>query len=485
VLHIAIYHLSIKIISRGKGKSAVAASAYRSAEKITNEYDGMIHDYTKKGGVTHTEILLPDHAPKEYFDRSTLWDAVEKIEKNKNSQLARELEIALPIELSAEQNLSLVREYVNQNFISVGMCADICIHDKKDGNPHAHIMLTMRPIEQDGTWGAKSKKEYMLDENGEKIILKSGAYKSRKIDTTDWNDQTKAEEWRKAWADIVNNFLEENNHSEKIDHRSYERQGIEKIPTVHLGVAASQMEQRGIITERGNTNRKINSMNKELKQLRARISKLQKWSDELEKEISSQKSNPIQSENLLFVFSDLLSSENKSHRKTIIDLKTAATTFAFLQENNISNLPELHEKINNMRGDFDDVRKKLKSVERRLETLDKHILQSGNYKKYRAIYKEYQAQKPKQQDTFYENHRAELTLYNAAEKYLKANLNGHKEIPLPNWKAEHKKLTTEKDKLYEEFYHQKENVRKVEGIQKSVNNALRDITHVQKIGSER
>ena len=487
MLHIAIYHLSIKIISRGKGKSAVAAAAYRSGEKITNAYDGMIHDYSKKGGVTHTEILLPDYAPKEYFDRSILWNSVEKIEKNKNSQLAREIEIALPAELSSEQNLSLVREYVNQNFVSVGMCADICIHNKNDGNPHAHIMLTMRPIEQDGTWGAKSKKEYMLDENGEKIILKSGEYKSRKIDTTDWNDQTKAEEWRKAWADIVNNFLEENNHVEKIDHRSYERQGIEKIPTIHLGVAASQMEQRGIITERRNTNRKINSMNKELKQLRARISKLQKWADEMENEINAQKSNsnPIQSENLLFVFSDLLSSENKSHRKTIIDLKSAATTFAFLQENNISNLPELHEKINNIRGDFDDVRKKLKSVERRLETLDEHILQSGNYKKYRAVYKKYKEQKPKQQDAFYENHRAELTLCNAAEKYLKAHLNGHKEIPLPNWKAEHKKLTAEKGSLYKEFYHQKENVRKVEVIQKSVYNVFRKINQVQEVRSER
>ena len=191
---IAIYHCSIKIVSRGKGKSAVAAAAYRSVEKITNEYDGMIHDYTKKGGIAHTEILLPDHAPREYFNRATLWNAVEKIEKAKNSQLARELELALPVELSAEQNLSLVREYANRNFVAVGMCADICIHDKKDGNPHAHIMLTMRPIEQDGTWGAKSKKEYMLDENGEKITLKSGAFKSRKIDTTDWNDQTNAEQ---------------------------------------------------------------------------------------------------------------------------------------------------------------------------------------------------------------------------------------------------------------------------------------------------
>ena len=155
--------MSIKIVSRGKGKSAVAAAAYRSGEKITNEYDGMIHDYTKKGGIAHAEILLPDHAPREYFDRATLWNAVEKIEKAKNSQLARELELALPVELSAEQNLSLVHEYVNRNFVDKGMCTDVCIHDKKDENPHVHIMLTMRPIEQDGTWGAKSKKEYILD----------------------------------------------------------------------------------------------------------------------------------------------------------------------------------------------------------------------------------------------------------------------------------------------------------------------------------
>ena len=130
--------MSIKICSRGKGKSAVAAAAYRSGEKITNEYDGMIHDYTKKGGIAHTEILLPDHAPKEYFDRGTLWNAVEKIEKAKNSQLAREIEISIPIELTKEQNISLVREYVNRNFVDKGMCVVVCIHDKKDGNPHAH-----------------------------------------------------------------------------------------------------------------------------------------------------------------------------------------------------------------------------------------------------------------------------------------------------------------------------------------------------------
>jgi ATP-dependent exoDNAse (exonuclease V) alpha subunit len=137
---LAIYHLSIKIITRGEGKSAVAAAAYRAAAQITNEYDGLIHDYTKKSGVVHTEILLPDHAPAEYADRAVLWNAVEKIEKQCNSQLAREIEIALPVELTAEQNISLVRRFVNEQFVTAGMCADICVHDKNEGNPHAHIM---------------------------------------------------------------------------------------------------------------------------------------------------------------------------------------------------------------------------------------------------------------------------------------------------------------------------------------------------------
>ena len=190
--NIAIYHLSIKVISRGKGKSAVAAAAYRAGEKILCEYDGRLNDYTRKKGIVHTEIMLPDHAPREYTDRAVLWNAVEQTEKNKNSQLAREVEIALPVELTLSQNKSLVCEYVKRNFVEHGMCADICIHDTGAGNPHAHIMLTMRPIEQSGEWGAKSKKEYILDERGERITLASGEYKSRKIPAVDWNEQTKA-----------------------------------------------------------------------------------------------------------------------------------------------------------------------------------------------------------------------------------------------------------------------------------------------------
>jgi len=180
-----------------------------------------------EGGVIHTEILLPDHAPAEYQDRAVLWNAVEQIEKAKNSQFAREIEIAIPKELTREQSISLVREYVKEHFVNHGMCADIAIHDEDKGNPHAHILLTMRPIEQDGIWGSKQKKEYILNAQGEKQYdKKTKSYKCKSIPSTDWNEQTKAEEWREAWTSAANAELEKHGHAERIDHRSYERQGI-------------------------------------------------------------------------------------------------------------------------------------------------------------------------------------------------------------------------------------------------------------------
>ena len=205
---IAIYHCSIKIVSRGKGKSAVAAAAYRSGEKLTNEWDGLTHDYTKKGGVVHSEILLPAHAPPAFSDRSTLWNSVELSEKSNNAQLAREVEIALPVELSGEEQTRLVREYCSSQFVSKGMIADFNLHDTGGGNPHAHILLTMRPLDEKSAWLPKSKKEYVLDENGERIRLPSGRYKTRKVDLVDWNNRENAEVWRRAWADLANEYLE-------------------------------------------------------------------------------------------------------------------------------------------------------------------------------------------------------------------------------------------------------------------------------------
>ena len=451
----AIYHCSIKIISRGKGRSAVAAAAYRAGEKITSEYDGTIHDYTRKGGVVHTEILLPDHAPAGFTDRAVLWNAVEKIEKARNAQLAREIELALPVELTREQNISLVREYVNRHFVAAGMCADICIHDKNGGNPHAHIMLTMRPFEQDGEWGAKQKKEYILDREGNKIYdPKKRQYKCKSIPATDWNEQTKAEEWRAAWADCVNSALERGNHTERIDHRSYARQGIDQIPNVHLGVAAFQMEKLGIRTERGDLNREIEVTNQKLRQLKARIGKLRDWL----KEEAASTEPPTLADYIQVILRRKAQAGKSDVSQSLYNLKDAANMLNFLTANNIMDMAGLDEKFSSMIGEQMDIRDKLKPIERRLATLKKHIEQVDIYMKYKG--------KKALTDT-------EQILYTAAHSYLKDVMNGKTTLPTKAWKAEYAKLTAERKTLNQRYLALKDEVKEAEQIRKSVYSILR------------
>lgn len=267
----AIYHCSVKIIGRSKGKSVIAAAAYRAGEKLYDRETGLTHDFIRKSGVVHREILLPDHAPEEYLDRQILWESVTKVEKKSNAQYAREVEVALPVEFSRELQLAVIREYVRTNFISEGMCADFAIHDKSNGNPHAHILLTTRPIKADGSWGAKEKKEYARDEDGNHIPLinkKTGKQKLGKrneklwkritVQANDWNDRGNVEKWRKSWADICNRYL---SMEQQIDHRSYERQGLPFEPTIHEGFRARQMEQRGEVSDRCEYNRIIKQLN--------------------------------------------------------------------------------------------------------------------------------------------------------------------------------------------------------------------------------
>ncbi|MCL2502895.1 MAG: MobA/MobL family protein [Bacteroidales bacterium] len=494
----AIYHLSIKIISRGNGKSAVAAAAYRAGEKIKNEYDGIEHDYTKKGGIVHTEILLPNNAPSEYADRAVLWNAVEKVEKARNSQLAREIEIALPVELSKEENIILVRDYVKQHFVEQGMCADIAIHDTGTGNPHAHILLTMRPFEKSclidpqdgrnvqksGEWGAKSKKEYILDNNGEKIRLKSGEYKSRKVPAVDWSEQTKAEEWRAAWADTANRYLEKLNRAERIDHRSYERQGIEQIPTIHLGAAASQMERKGISTNRGDINREIEVSNQKLRQLKARLVKLQGW---LKEEMAN-----TEPPTLADVISNIL-----ERWSGIGSLKAAANMLNFLTRNNIMDMAGLDNYFKSMIGKQFDIRDELKPINRRLNTLDEHLRHCYNFKncrghksQYEKLYAEYvklkkergfgagrKAQKALDvANAYYENNCPQITMYKDAERYLRNVLQTHfnpkKSLPVTKWKAEREKLLADKQRLNREYQTLKSDISEVEKIRRTVYDIL-------------
>lgn len=328
----AIYHCSVKVISRKNGRSAVGCSAYRSGEKLHNERDGITHDYTKKGGVVYSEIMLPENAPTEYAKRERLWNEVEKIEKSNDNRVAREIEVALPIELNRKEQIQMVQEYVRENFVNKGMCADFSIHaghshraDKgfnSDGNitkenPHVHIMLTVRPIDQDGKWESKSEKIYLCkntqgDEQGftptelknvsdewekqykykspkgkvvyltaseaqnnqkykdyERVSKDPKSLKGGRENTklAEWNSQNALESWRENWANTVNRELEKKNLPQRVDHRSYEAQGIEKQPQIHLGVQSSQMENKGIQTDRGDINREIKQNNKKIEEI--------------------------------------------------------------------------------------------------------------------------------------------------------------------------------------------------------------------------
>ena len=437
---IAIYHCSIKIVSRGKGKSAVAAAAYRSGEKLTNEWDGLTHDYTKKGGVVHSEILLPAHAPPAFSDRSTLWNSVELSEKSNNAQLAREVEIALPVELSREEQTRLVREYCSSQFVSKGMIADFNLHDTGGGNPHAHILLTMRPLDEKGAWLPKSKKEYVLDENGEKIRLPSGRYKTRKVDLVDWNNRENAEVWRRAWADLANEFLAQNNRPERIDHRSYERQGIDQIPTVHVGVSATQMEKKGIVTERGELNRSIKAANRILREIRRLVRGLKDWIAELKErkaallealaEARAQASEPTIPQ-LLARYMEQRGEEradwtSKGKLKgAVSDFNKVQAAMEFLRQKEISTVETLDRQLDGISENAVAIRDSMRKAERRIKDIDTLLSHIGNYEKYKPVYKEYAAIGwKKQKEKFEEAHRGKLDAYRAAARYVKTHLSG-------------------------------------------------------------
>lgn len=271
---VAIYHCSIKIISRGKGRSAVACAAYRSGTKLTDLETGKVFDYSNKPGVVFSEVLLPENAPAIFaVDRNILWDAVERKETHSAAQLAREVEVALPCEFTRQEQIDTVREYIMKNFVREGMCADWALHDKGDGNPHAHIMLTMRAIKTNGRWAEKSRTIYKLDPNGQKIPVidpttgqqKIGArgrkmWQRETVPANDWNDRSKAEEWRAAWAAECNRRLD---RQHQIDHRSYARQAVEQEPTIHEGYAARKMEREGRVSNRCEINRETKLLNEQ------------------------------------------------------------------------------------------------------------------------------------------------------------------------------------------------------------------------------
>lgn len=294
----AIYHCSIKNIGRSSGRSAVASSAYRSGEKLEDKETGLIHDYTRKKGIEYTEIILCKNAPEEYADRATLWNEVQKVEKASDARLAREWELAIPRELSLEQGQKLVHDFA-QSLADEGMCVDVAIHDKGDGNRHAHILGTTRPIKENGQWGQKEKKDYALDENGERIPIINPETGQQKLDSrnrkqwkritvqaNDWNKIEKVEEWRERWARECNKYLEKD---KQIDHRSFKRQGKEQLPTIHEGYVARQIQQRTGNSELCQVNKEIKKANAELQFLQKQQGRLALMKEQLKEKVQKSK----------------------------------------------------------------------------------------------------------------------------------------------------------------------------------------------------
>ena len=381
-------HNEISIVQRSQQQSAIAAAAYQSGEKLFCEYDQQVKHYPEKRGIVHNEILLPANAPQKYADRNTLWNAAEAVEKQWNSQLARRWVLTIPREIPPDQYAVLVREFCEQQFVSKGMCVDFAIHDKGDGNPHAHVMLTMRAMDERGKWLPKSRKVYDLNENGERIKLPSGRWKSHKEDTVDWNDQKYCEIWRHEWEVIQNRYLEANDRPERVDLRSYARQGLDIVPTVHEGAAVRQMEKRGIQTNIGNLNREIRAANRLMKYMEIRKEERKDWT------------------------------RAGQNRGTSQDLKAVSEALSYLRQKGLSTVEDLEAFLESSGKSAADYRNQMKPKEARSKVIDGILASRTDCKECKPVYEKYQKIFFKKTKEKFKQEHPEVARYAKAAAYL-------------------------------------------------------------------
>ena len=370
---IALYHFHVTQIKRSAGQSAIASAAYRSGEKLHSEYYGEDSDYTKKGGVICSEILLPPHAPPSFSDRETLWNEVEKAERGKKAQLAYSFDIALQNEFSMQENIELARQFLLEQFVRRGMVVDFSVHspDKEDGgisNPHFHVMCPIRPLDEHGRWGNKQRREYVLDEDGNRIRDEAGNYVFNAVPTTDWGSPDTLEHWRQAWADLCNQKFAEKELDCRIDHRSYERQGIDQLPTVHEGVTVRAMEAKGIRTNKGDLNRCIKATNDLIRNLKKKISALLNWLKEAHEELSKP-----QAPNLAQLLSEYYTNRNAgawSQKAKIGNLKEFNEIVNYLIQNKLTTPEELQERVSALSDRIDTLKSSMRGKSERMKELD-------------------------------------------------------------------------------------------------------------------
>lgn len=451
----ALFHLHVTQVKRSAGQSVVTSAAYRAGEKLYSEYYGEVSDYTHKGGVVCTDILLPPQAPNQYQDRATLWNAVEKAERGKKAQLAYSFDIALQNEFSLEENIALARQFVSEQLVGRGMIADFAIHqpDKEDGgipNPHFHVLCPIRPIEPDGKWGCKQRRRYRLDEDGNRIMGEDGKPLFDAVPTTDWGSPETLEHWREAWAAMVNAKFEEKGLTCRIDHRSYERQGLDLLPTVHEGVAVRQMEAKGIPTDKGDLNRWIKKANNILRDIRKKIAGLTDWIKAIKEELSKP-----QAPTLAALLTDYYEGRNAgawSRNARIGNLKGFAEAINFLTERGIATLEDLETHIAAQSERTEAINTSMKAKRDRLNELKELLRLVDLYRDTKPVYDELQGIKWKgKREKFEREHENELRTFHMARRKLDKHRSPAGKIPVHAWEQEQARLHQEYTAEYEQY----------------------------------
>lgn len=428
-------------LSRRSGEAqcrpvVIESAAYRAGERLYSERYGEHSNYTRKGGVVYTEILLPPHAPHEYADRQTLWNAVEAAERGKNAQLAYSFDIALQNEFTLAENIALARQFLLDNFVSRGMIADLAIHqpDREGGieNPHVHVLCPIRPLNPDGTWGAKQRRVYRAD----------GKFDA--VPTTDWGRTETLEEWRKAWATLCNAKFKDKGLECRIDHRSYEKLGIDQAPTVHEGVAVRQMEARGIATDKGERNRWIRSANTMLRTLREKIKALTGWLEELRAELD--KPQPPTLAALLSDYYDARNTGAWSRKAKVSNLKRFAAAAAYLQESSLHTLDDLQARLDLLRKRLSDVKSSLDAKHSRMKELRDLLRYADQYERSKPVHDQLNAIKWKsKREQFKAEHESELMQFYLARRKLADG------IRTAEWQRELNSLAHENDAAYAKY----------------------------------
>ena len=392
-----------------------------------------------------SEILLPPHAPERLKDRETLWNEVERIEQHPKAQLAYSFDIALQNEFSTEENRQLVRQFLLDEFVSRGMIVDYAIHEKDAGeagiqNPHFHVLCPIRPLNPDGSWGNKQRREYLLDEHGNRIPNGKGDYEFKAVPTTDWGSPERLEAWRQAWAELCNSKFEEKGLPERIDNRSYARQGIEQIPTVHEGPAVRQMEARGIATDKGSLNRLIRATNQKLREITRRIKELFQGLAEIKDQL-----NAPQSPVLADLLTQRLEQRNAgawSNKAKIGNLKEFSELVLILQERGIVTLADFDAYLQDFQQKSAAMTAELNAGSGRMKELGELIRFAGEFKRLTPIYEEWNSiQFKKARDKYKAEHEREINLFLLAKRKLDAAASDHK-LPIKAWQKELDRLTT-------------------------------------------